>query len=296
MKNYTNIAIVASFFGLWMDSFFSDNVQIICGFILILSFGILHGANDLELIHKIDLGNHKKEKLQVLLYYILFTVTGIFLFYIFPLLALLIFIFVSAYHFGEQQWQKLPNALPIWSQVLYQFLYGFVILFLLFVFHEKQVQEIIFSITNIKVPTSYFIALTKVSGVALFSLAVYLFSKIEKIRKKLLLELFHLLVFAIIFKSSSLIWGFAIYFVVWHSIPSIVDQIKFLDGSVTKENFIRYCKKAGVYWFVSILGIALLYFIFKEEHIFNALFFSFLAAITFPHAIVITQMFRKKKA
>lgn len=296
MKNYTNSAIVASFLGLWIASFFSDDLQKISGFALILSFGILHGANDLQLIDKIEVALHNNGSTRILIYYLSFTVLGISLFYLFPLLALFLFIIVSAYHFGEQQWQKLPELFPVWSQVLYQFLYGFVILFLLFVFHEKQVQKVIFSITNFTVPTAYFVALIKISGGALFCLSAYLYWKTIIIRKELALELFHLLVFAIIFKSSSLIWGFAIYFVVWHSIPSIVDQIKFLNGSVTKENFIQYCKKAGVYWFVSLLGIALLYFVFKEEHIFNALFFSFLAAITFPHAIVITQMFRKKNA
>lgn len=50
MSKYSNIAIVTSFFGLWLDSFFSNKIQIILGFSLIFSFGILHGANDLLLI------------------------------------------------------------------------------------------------------------------------------------------------------------------------------------------------------------------------------------------------------
>ena len=295
MKNYTNIAIVASFFGLWMDSFFSSNLQIISGFLLILSFGILHGANDLQLIEKIDVVKSSNSTLKILVYYVIVVLIGILLFYIFPLLALLIFIVVSAYHFGEQQWQKLPNALPMWSLISYQFLYGFVILFLLFVFHTNQVQIIISNITNFNIPTEYFWESLKVLGIAFICLSAYLYLKSRKIRKKLLLEFFHLIVFAIIFKSSSLIWGFAIYFVVWHSIPSIIDQIKFMDGSISKEHFLSYCKAAGVYWFVSVLGIVLIYFIFKEEHIFNAVFFSFLAAITFPHALVITRMFNHKK-
>jgi hypothetical protein len=59
--------------------------------------------------------------------------------------------------------------------------------------------------------------------------------------------------------------------------------------------FIAYCRSAGIYWLVSIIGIALIYFTLKEEKLFNALFFSFLAAITFPHTVVITRMFRGKK-
>jgi hypothetical protein len=52
MGKFSNISIVASFFGLWIVSFFSNKIQIILGFSLIFTFGILHGANDLLLIEK----------------------------------------------------------------------------------------------------------------------------------------------------------------------------------------------------------------------------------------------------
>ena len=295
MNIYSNIAIVASFLGLWIDSFFNHKSQIFVGFLLIFTFGILHGANDLQLIDKIDVLKDKKNStLRILIYYIMFVLIGILSFYIFPLVALLLFIVVSAYHFGEQQWQKLPNDLPMFTLILYRFLYGFVILFLLFVFHTIQVQNIISTITTFKIPVGYFWETLKASGIAFIFISCFLYWKILQIRKKLLLEFFYLIVFAIIFKSSSLIWGFAIYFVVWHSIPSIIDQIKFLNGSVSKKHFLSYCKAAGVYWFVSILGIAFIYLVFKDEQLFNAVFFSFLAAITFPHVLVITKMFQKK--
>jgi hypothetical protein len=49
MKNYTNIAIIASFFACG-STLSSTNLQVISGFIFIFTFGILHGANDLLLI------------------------------------------------------------------------------------------------------------------------------------------------------------------------------------------------------------------------------------------------------
>jgi Brp/Blh family beta-carotene 15,15'-monooxygenase len=103
-----------------------------------------------------------------------------------------------------------------------------------------------------------------------------------------------LLVFAIIFKASSLIWGFALYFILWHSIPSIIEQMNFLYSNLSIQNFISYCKSAAVYWVISIVGIILLYLLLKDKKLFNAIFFSFLAAITFPHVIVITKIFNKK--
>ncbi|WP_426091657.1 Brp/Blh family beta-carotene 15,15'-dioxygenase [Flavobacterium sp. DSR3-2] len=296
MKNYSNIAIVASFFGLWMDSFLTDKLQIILGFLLIFTFGILHGANDLLLIENIDTTKQSNSRLKTLGYYIAVVLTGILLFYTIPYVALLLFIIVSAYHFGEQQWQTfIQHKFPQWLVILFQFLYGFVILLLLFNFHSGEVQNIILNIANISIPSQSLFLLLQISGIVFIGLSAYLFWKSEKIRSKLLLEFFYLVLFAILFKSSSLIWGFAIYFVLWHSIPSIIDQIKFLNGSFSMKYFIAYCRAAGIYWFISILGITLIYYLCKGEQLFNALFFSFLAAITFPHVAVITEMFRGKK-
>ena len=294
MKNYSNIAIVASFFGLWMDSFLSTRMQILSGFLLIFTFGILHGANDLLLIKNTNTIKQTNSRFKILAYYVMVVLAGILLFYIIPQVALLLFITVSANHFGEQQWQNLEQDFPTWLLLLFHFLYGFVILLLLFNFHTIQVQNIIFKIANVLVPLPYFWIVLQISVGTFLGLSAYFYWKSEKIRKKLVVEFFFLLLFAILFKSSSLIWGFAIYFVLWHSIPSIIDQIKFLNGSFSSTYFVAYCRAAGVYWLISIVGIALIYFIFREEQLFNALFFSFLAAITFPHAVVITRMLGTK--
>lgn len=295
MKKYTNFAIVASFFGLWMDSYFSVKLQIIFGFLLIFSFGILHGANDLQLIKNTNPDKQTNSILKILRYYVIVVLTGLLLFYLLPQLALLLFIIVSAYHFGEQQWQSLPHQFPRWLLILFQFIYGFVILSLLLIFHTNQVQNIILIITKVSIPIPYFLIFLQVSGIAFFGLSAYVYWKSKKIRNKIIVEFFYLIVFAIIFKSSSLIWGFAIYHVFWHSIPSLIDQIKFLNGSFSIKYFIAYCRTAGIYWLVSILAIIAIYFVIKEEQLFNALFFSFLAAVTFPHAVVIARMFHKKK-
>ena len=294
MKNYPKIALVASFFGLWMDSYFSHQIQIILGFLLIFSFGILHGANDLLLIKNIDDKNKAKSPIKILIYYIFVVLTGVILFYIIPQFALLLFIVVSSYHFGEQQWQNLKQDFPKIIVLTFQFLYGFIILLLLFNFHTAQVQNIIFKITSVTIPIQYF-SLTLQFAIPVFiTISAYIFLMEDKWKKKIFLELFFMLLFVVLFKSSSLIWGFALYFVLWHSIPSIIDQITYLNGSFSIKYFYEYCKAAGIYWFISIAGIAMIYILFREEQLFNALFFSFLAAITFPHALVIMRMFKGK--
>ncbi len=295
MIKYSNISIVASFFGLWLDSFFSNQIQIILGFSLIFSFGILHGANDLLLIE-----NNKHTKTTVsfiktlLVYILIVTVTAI-LFYLIPWFALFLFVIVSAFHFGEQQWKELINYYPNWICNSIAFSYGLFILLLLFIFHAPEVENIIFEITTIKIPTLFIPLLFKIIATGFLLTCAYSYFKYSEMREKILTEFFYLIVFTIIFKTSSLIWGFSIYFILWHSIPSILEQMKFLYGNYSFSNFKSYCKSASLYWVISILGIVMLYYLFRDKQIFNAIFFSFLAAITFPHAFVITKMYGKKK-
>ena len=288
---YSNFAIIASFFGLWLDSYISNKSQLIFGFILILTFGILHGANDLLLIERINLNKKPFSLLKLLLYYLIVVGLGALLFWIIPWFALLLFIVVSGYHFGEQQWENLEKSFVF---MLFEFTYGLFILLLLFIFHIKEVQEVIRNITSITVSESYFTLGLSIITLLLLLLGIYFSQKLIEFKSRWFLETFYLLVFTIIFKVSSLIWGFAIYFILWHSIPSIINQVIYLKGEFNRKNFGIYIKTAFAYWLISLIGISVLYLLFKDVKIFNALFFSFLAAITFPHVLVIYVLFKKK--
>jgi len=296
MTKYSNISIVVSFFGLWLDSFFPNQIQIILGFSLIFSFGILHGANDLLLIRKIK-GENTITYWRMLINYITIVLTAVLLFIFIPWLAMLLFIIVSSYHFGEQHWNKKKlYSNPLMTK-LFQTIYGLFILLLLFEFHEKEVMGIMYGITGIELTFINISLLLKIIGFILVALSFYNYNTSKVFQKNSAIELLYLLVFAVIFKVGSLIWAFAIYFIFWHSIPSLLDQIKFLYGEVSTTNFKSYLKSAFIYWLISMVGIIILYFILKEYKIFDSVFFSFLAAITFPHVIVIERMFitRNKK-
>ena len=294
MGKFSNISIVASFFGLWIVSFFSNKIQIILGFSLIFTFGILHGANDLLLIEKNIDQKKTYNFIKSLTNYVLIIILCSLLFYFIPWLTLILFILVSAFHFGEQQWKELINHSPKWIWYSISFTYGLLIFMLLFLFHASEVEKIIFEISKFQISSTLIPYSFNIIGLLFLLTVGYSYYKFENLRTKILTELFYLLIFAVIFKASSLIWGFALYFILWHSIPSIIEQMNFLYGKFSIQNFISYCKSAFIYWVLSIIGIVSLYFIFKDQQLFNAIFFSFLAAITFPHVIVITKIFNKK--
>ena len=295
MAKYSNFAIIASFIGLWVNSFFENEFQLFVGFILIFSFGILHGANDLALIKNVNTEKKTLYFSKILFYYVCIVLFGALLFYIIPWLALSLFIVVSGYHFGEQQWNHQLQIEIAWVKSLYEMVYGLLILFLLFAFHAVEVQKVILAISTINIPLPYFLLALKILITLFLGLSLFLYFRIQEFKNYFFSEVFYLFVFAILFKVSSLIWGFALYFIFWHSIPSIMDQIRFLFGKATFDNFKLYFRSAFVYWIVSLAGIFILYFIFKGEKIFNALFISFLASITFPHVLVIQKMFGTNK-
>jgi Brp/Blh family beta-carotene 15,15'-monooxygenase len=87
--------------------------------------------------------------------------------------------------------------------------------------------------------------------------------------------------------------AFGIYFVFWHSIPSIIEQSEFIFGSSDLKSFKNYFKNAVIYWIISLFGLLILYYFLKDyQNLLVSIFFSFLAAITFPHTLVIFKMKR----
>jgi Brp/Blh family beta-carotene 15,15'-monooxygenase len=290
MTNSNNFGIVLSFFGLWITTYFSIEYQQITGFVIIFLFGILHGSNDLLIISKIRTQKVAVTYPKILFYYLVFVTVGILLFYSLPAFALLLFIIISAYHFGEQHWNFLNTKTISKTVIAFQTLYGLFLLAMLFNFHSEEVKTIMEQIIRLPLVQINFNHILLFIGVLLLINSLILYSKSERFGKEIVVNLVYLIVLGIIFKNSNLIWAFAIYFIVWHSLPSMKQQICFLYGNYSFQNFMRYFKAAFVYWLFSLLGILLLYVLFKDKEIFKALFFSFLAAITFPHTLVIMKM------
>ncbi|MGB5190179.1 Brp/Blh family beta-carotene 15,15'-dioxygenase [Robiginitalea sp.] len=286
-----NAMMVTTFFFLWLAIFFGETVEETLAFTLIFSFGILHGANDLEILRRKGWPDRKlKSGRNMLIAYVGFVILSALLFYLIPMLALVIFISFSAYHFGEQHWiRRQGKHLPL--QKLLFFTYGLVVLFLLFYSHADEVSEVILGITGVSVPTIWFGRVLLVSlGLFVVILCTNFFrSQLVRyaLREFLLLGLFFL-----VFNTASLLWAFAIYFVVWHSIPSLADQLRLLYGTISLKSGLQYVKSSAVYWVGALVTLAVAFLVLKDSEFgYLPLFFSFLAAITFPHVLVITRLY-----
>lgn len=250
---------------------------------MIFSLGIIHGANDLQLIQKKTQKKSKNFFFTTLLMYIGVVVAGIALFYLLPSFGLLFFVGFSAFHFGEQHLEsKLEVELSSFLKVLIYVGYGVALFGLLFTLQWDQVHQVIYLISGQFVSkqmteTFFFI------GLGLFVLSG-LFS--PNLRGWLNFEIVLLALLGFFFSRVSLVLGFGVYFVIWHSLPSMQDQLTFLYPKDPQRNW-KYFKSSAPYWIISLIGLAGVYFFFDVQSVaFLPLFFSFLAAITFPHTVV----------
>lgn len=295
MNNIFKFSIVTSFLGLWIATHIPEKFELILGFILIFSFGMIHGSNDLLIINKILEKSKYYSKFNILVAYLMIVSLAILIFYMAPILALSMFVIFSAYHFGEQHWEKSFIKSNNSLKSIFYFCYGMLILQLLFTFNDIGVKFIVKEITGYQIANlNSFPIIIILGSLVLIMTAIELHFK--RISSEIALtELFSLLILTIIFNSSSLIWGFTIYFILWHSVPSLAEQIRFVYGEFKLKTTLKYCKSAAPYWIVSLIGMVILYFMFNNEKHFYSLFFAFIAAVTFPHAFVMVKMFSKKK-
>jgi hypothetical protein len=51
MKIIYRFSIVSSFLGLWITTLFPEDFELILGFFLIFTFGMIHGSNDILIIN-----------------------------------------------------------------------------------------------------------------------------------------------------------------------------------------------------------------------------------------------------
>ena len=94
--------------------------------------------------------------------------------------------------------------------------------------------------------------------------------------KNLFLEIALLFFLSIIFNTSTLLFGFGFYFVVWHSLPSLFSQIKFLYQDEIYNPYTRYLKESFFYWILAIAGLFGFYILeCSSRTIFIYIFFFF---------------------
>ena len=267
--------------------------QDLIGFLLILSIGVIHGANDLLIIQKYTRKDSRKSQISFFLYYLSMVFLGLIFFYLFPSIGLLSFILISVYHFGEQHWEantKDSNHIKV-NKIYPIILHGLIFFVIVFVNNISIVNDVLDSFNVL--PLDITILKTLLFILILFYIITL---SLKKYRIYILGEiLFFILLYLLTF-NSSLIYGFSIYFIFFHSILSIKDQVKYIYGNDNLKYIKKYIITALPYFSLAIFFLGVFYwFIDIKSYNILPIIFVFLAAITFPHVIVIEKMYSSMK-
>ena len=231
-----------------------------------------------------------RTKSQRFLVYIATVLLFSLILYHFPMTALFFFVLFSCYHFGEQQWTHRFQS-KINSPHFFYFVYGAFLFSMLFWSHAEQTQFIIKEMSGLHIaPISFqYMAYSSICFCVL-----YLLHKFSVAKTLIMDVLLQSILLILLFWTTNLIVSFGTYFIIWHSWPSLKDQTKALYN---KPNaYFAYLKDAFPFWIISVLGLSM-FLIYYEQIGLNplALFFAFLAAITFPHVLVVFGLHQKFK-
>jgi len=261
----------------------------IISFLLIFFIGLPHGSFDGAVASLVGFRN-KIQFLQFLLYYLaLFFFVIIFWLY-FPIISLIIFIFMTIIHFGLCDW---TNFKIDKYKYFVCFTYGMTVIFGIIFFNEEQSFLIFEYLTNEKIYNlkEYFFIpyiLTLISLVIFFYLSFYE----NKLRRGIIEILFLLFIFYIFDPLLS----FAIYFCFFHTYKHLKHLIKNIYLELPNKNFVIY----STILFTIISwggGILILTFLIQNFTVYESILkvvFIGLAALTLPHMILVDVVYRRR--
>ena len=287
IRNYENFMLFFTFFLFWVSIQFGEVVEDFLAYIMVISVGILHGANDLLILSTKD--QKDKKLIKNLLIYIGIILLCVVIYLLSSFVAIVLFVVLSAYHFGEEHLSHKINV-NFGFNAVYFLSYGLFIFALLFYQSMSDVDVIMTELTGLTFSKIQIEITLIVSAIFLSTGSVYLILMKRNESVLFLREFLYLVLLFLVFNTSSLILGFAIYFILWHSIPSIIHQIEFISGSLNKRNVIAYVKKALIYWVISIAGLLVLYQLLPEIKLLATVVFVILFAVTAPHTWVMHRM------
>lgn len=269
--------------------------------ILIVLLGIPHGATDHLIFRQLSSSFLQAQGLQrFYLYYVtLMAVYGL-LWWALPALALAIFLGISIYHFGQSNWayvQFYHKNLAVIAYVIW----GTFVLLMPILWHYEAAAVIIKSIIGKAAPEISSAWRTGICISLLFvNVAMAGYFRLQNLLSKVQFrnELLNLGLLTLLFLTTPLLLGFTIYFVVWHSFGSAMDQIRFFQTRFQHYDWRKYAWHTLPLSFAAITGLGMLFWI-KNWLGLTAdigVLFIFIAVVTLPHMLLIEQLYHEWKS
>lgn len=281
--------------------FFINEGHYVLALALILFGGIPHGATDYVIFrHLRRPGERSRKLLSFLMQYILVMGVYALLWWLSPLVGLLIFLAISVFHFGQSNWNYLEFRSNFERQFTY-YLWGALVLFFPIIWHFEQALPIIEAITGPlgliphgQIQTWLSLGLLGAN----VGWLCYLYATRQLSLPQGRDEVINLLVLVVAYIQLPLLLGFAVYFVAWHSLSSILDQIRFYNQQAREPyDWRAYLRDV---WPFSLLAIGsvggwLAWQYSLQAQIDWAGLFIFISVVTLPHMLLIDRLYGRRE-
>ena len=184
-------------------------------FLIIMSFGVSHGASDSIVIW--DTFSKLKAKALAFFTYLFIVFLGLFLWFQSPALGLIILLLMSIFHFGESDLAYLKKA----SRSI-KLSWGFAMTLLPIIFFERDVKAIFDLLVNFDISLKIFFVLKILTlfFIGNFLFLVYISNVIKRKDKTLLFLEFLIIIFLAGFLEP--LYWFIIYFCFLHGIRALI--------------------------------------------------------------------------
>jgi Brp/Blh family beta-carotene 15,15'-monooxygenase len=307
--NFSRITWINALIGLVLFAWQQFNgeipmkIQLLYFAIMIGTTGIPHGALDHIIAKTTAISNGQSFSIQqflgrYVLAILIYSTSWIF----FPGISLIIFLFISAWHFGETDLSKADDTLP-WN--LSRLLWGSLVLMLILLSHFEETNSVVLRITKGSGIAQQITEHLRINGIYYVSTVAVLFFTIAAIayrKKRIKISsqyIINLVAILLLCSQLPLLPAFALYFGGWHAIRSFEIIFKFLHEA--KEEM---ANKPLTMWtnalpmtFLAAFGFIFMAYIWNgtglEMDPLPAIFI-FLSIITLPHLDVMDKLINRQ--
>ncbi len=280
------IIIQLIFIGIFYFIEIDFNAQaVICG-ILLCTVGIPHGSNDY--LYRSNVSSNGLLKF-LFTYILMMAIYGI-TWWLLPFLALLIFFFISIHHFGQSNFEN--------STVFYlpSILWGTWVLLLPVLIHSDEAILIfkqMLSLNDTKLNLIEYPFNTSFNPIlisVLMGFSILYFLSLKYFENKNILKYF--IQFTVVttwYLLTPLLFGFIIFFCLWHSLQSLKHQSEYYI-KLTQNKIGDFIFKMVPFSLIA-LGFFAVYIYFRGFILSEA--FILLSIITFPHVLIMDSLYKK---
>ena len=185
-------------------------------FLIIMSFGVSHGASDSIVIW--DTFSKLKAKALAFFTYLFIVFLGLFLWFQSPALGLIILLLMSIFHFGESDLAYLKKA----SRSI-KLSWGFAMTLLPIIFFERDVKAIFDLLVNFDISLKIFFVLKILTLFFSFSFLFLLYTSNIITRKDKIFLFLEFLITLILASFLQPLFWFAFYFCFLHGIRALIN-------------------------------------------------------------------------